>query len=499
MKKEILRMEQVSYSEQGVVQLEDFNLRIFSGEIMGLLPINNYGLSAVLRLLQHNNHLDYGYVYYCGQQVNSWRTTKHKGNRIGLIQSESCLVESLTVADNIFVLRPGFRSWIINLHILRSQLVPFLNGIGIHISADAYIGDLSIFERTVVDVLKSVVAGCKLIVLRDISAHLCETELKKIHMLLRHYTTQGISFLYIDFHFEDLRQICDKVALMTGGRIIKVLGVDSSTLVTLRKYTKIYTEKVKGQMSKVREEAKDRQCVFSVNNLCGKTISNLNFFVQSGECVVLQNADNQIFAELLSILSGETSPLKGKIYIDNQPICKKNIRKMGIIQELPTKTMLFGEMDYLDNLCFNLDHRLPEVWSNARVRRGIRLEYSTILGDDVFDMRINQLSEIQKYELIYTRIKIQNPKVVFCVQPFRRADIEHRMRIWELIKVLLDRGIAVVILSVNLADSLSLADRLIRIHGDRTAKTYLREDFSEMSINAPWIDLYQEFRKNGSI
>lgn len=492
MRQEVLRMERVSCQEQGVAQLDGFNLSILQGEIMGLLPVNNHGLTALLRLLQRNTPLRYGYVYYREEQVNTWRDSKHRLNRIGLIQSESCLVEGLTVADNIFVLRPEFKTWLLRPSVLRKQLLPFLESIGIYISADACVGELTSFEKAVVDILKSVVAGCRLIVLRDISTDICEAELKKLHRLLKHYASQGLSFLYIDFHFEELRQVCDKVALMSNGRIIKVLQSDTATPDAFGAYTKAYTGMVKRQIFRGAPSSGARTPVFEAKDLTCGQIDGLSFMVASGECVVLQNVDVQVFGELLSVLCGDTVPRHGSLLIDNREISCEIGKEIAVIQELPTKTMLFNEMSYLENLCFLLDRRLPEIWHDAGVREGIRREYSAVLGEEVFDMRIDSLSEKQKHELVYTRIALQKPRVVFCVQPFRRADVELRMHIWGLLKMLLNKGIALVILAVNLADSLSLADKLIRIRKDKPAEVYLREDFSAMPINVPWLDMYKD-------
>lgn len=492
MRREVLRMERVSCLEQDVVQLEDFNLSIFSGEIMGLLPVNNHGLTALLKLLQYNTPLRYGYVYYREEQVNTWRTAKHRYNRIGLIQSESCLVEDLTVADNIFVLRQGFKPWLVRPSILRKQLLPFLESIDIFISADSCVGDLSPFERVVVAVLKSVVAGYRLIVLRDISAILSETELRKVHRLLNHYAGQGFSFLYVDFHFEELCQVCHKVALMSNGRIIKVLKSDADTPETFQHYTKVYSGKVGSQLIKDGKTDKAQNPVFEMEHIRGECIRDLSFQVAAGECVVLQDVDHQIFGELLSIISGEIKPKNGVIRLAGKPVLPRPGDDIAVIQELPTQTMLFEEMSYLDNLCFSLDHRLPEVWSNGSVREGIRREYAPLLGGEVFDRRVDWLSEMQKYELVYHRVAIQRPKVTFCIQPFRRADMELRMHIWEQLKMLLDQGIAVVILAVTLADSLSLADRLIRIRKGKTGEIYDRHNFHTMSICAPWLKLYQD-------
>ena len=550
MRQEVLRMERVSSQEHGVMQLDGFNLSILAGEIMGLLPLNNHGLTALLSLLQRNTPLRYGYVYYREEQVNTWRNTKHRRNRIGLIQSESCLVEGLTVADNIFVLRPEFKTWMIRPSLLKKQLVPFLKSLGIDISTDAYVDELSAFEKKVVDILKPVVAGCKLIVLRDISANISEEELQKIHRLLRHYAGEGISFLYIDFHIEELRRICGKVAFMSNGKIVKTMRSAEIISDSFHHDSKLYApppekdvtrpvfesrgvsgaldlplpEKdvsrpvfeargVSGALSPPPPEivntmrsadiASDRfrddlqldlpppeiddsrqvfeaggvsgaldlplpekdvsLPVFEARSISGALVADLSFSVAPGECLVLQNEDIQVLGEFLSILSGETAPLSGEILVDGRPVPPRIGENLAIIQEIPTVSMLFKELSYMDNLCFMLDRRLPEIWRDQSVRDGVRREYAALLGEDVFDERIEALSEMQKYELVYTRIAIQKPKVAFCVQPFRRADMGLRLFILELIGRLTDKGVAVVILAVNLTDRLLSGNRIVQV------------------------------------
>lgn len=492
MKQEVLRMERVCCQENGVVQLEDFSLSILSGEIMGLLPVNNHGLTALLQLLQHNTPLRYGYVYYREEQVNTWRASKQRNNRIGLIQSESCLVEGLTVADNIFVLRRGFKTWFIRPSLLRKQLLPFLESIDIYISADTYVGELSAFEKIVVDVLKSVVAGCRLIVLRELNSDICEEELKKIHRLLRHYAGQGISFLYVGFHYEELSPICDRVALMSNGRVLKVLNCKETTPEALEACSNVFSGKVKRQMESDERALMERPCVFEARDIRGAHIHHLSFTAAAGECVVVQSVDDHIFGELLEIFTGNEAVKAGSMLLEGRKVLPGSNKEIAVIQELPTKSMLFYEMNYLDNLCICLDHRLPEIWRDPSVREGIRREFAPLLGQDVFDQRVSMLSEMQKYELVYARIAIQKPKVVFCVQPFRRADMELRMHIWEQVKMLLDKKIAVVILAINLADSLSLSDKLIRVHKDEPEEVYLRSEFAAIPISAPWMNLYQK-------
>ncbi len=125
MKKEVLRMERVTYLEQGNVKLKNFNMALYEGEIMGLVPMNNLGLDALLQLLQKNLPLYYGYVYYRNHMVNCWGKPKQEWNRISIIRNESILADDMTVADNIFVLRPGFKKWLIQKKVLHASLLPF--------------------------------------------------------------------------------------------------------------------------------------------------------------------------------------------------------------------------------------------------------------------------------------------------------------------------------------------------------------------------------------
>ncbi|MDR1664573.1 MAG: ATP-binding cassette domain-containing protein [Clostridiales bacterium] len=445
MKQEVLRLENVSCQENGVVQLDRFNLSILSGEIMGLLPVNSHGLTALLKLLQRNTPLRYGYVYYRERQINTWRTVKRRRNRIGLIQSESCLVEGLTVADNIFVLRPDFKTWYLRPSVLRKQLAPLLEDAGVRIPADAYVGELDAFEKVVVDILKSVAAGCRLIVLRDIGSDIGGDELKKIHRLLKRFTKDGISFLYIGFHFNELRQICGKIAFMSNGGVVKVMRREE-----FERYAGLLSSgSAGGNIAEGGSKENGAPVVFEARNLTAGRIEGMNFTVRRGECVFIQDADIRVLGEVVSVLCGETPVAEGALLLEGRVFKPKLGGDVAVIQELPTASMLFHEMSYLDNLCFQLDRRIPEIWRGQNVRKGVRREYANVLGD-VFDKRVGQLSEPQKYELVYTRVLIQKPKAVFCVQPFRSADAELRALILKLIKRLTDAGISVVILAVNL-------------------------------------------------
>lgn len=225
--------------------------------------------------------------------------------------------------------------------------------------------------------------------------------------------------------------------------------------------------------------------------LCCGNLRDMNLQVNAGECMVIQDMDDCALSDFLAVLqSGQ--PESGQLLVGGKPLGSGLDRSIAIVQERPMETMLFYSMSYMDNLCFNMDHRFPRIWLSKGMRRSIREEYAPVLGTDVFDKRIDELSNRQKYDLVFTRLLLQRPKVAFFIHPFKKAEVSIRSHLCELMGRLLEKDIAVVILAVNLADSLALADRLVRLRQGSVYETYRRENFAKLPVNTPWLYPYQE-------
>lgn len=491
MRQEIFRMERVTYMEQEVTLLEDFNLQIYCGEIVGMLPVNAYGLSAFLKLLQTNLPLYDGYIYYGGEKVNSWKESRKTANRISVISPEGRLVESMSVSDNIFVLRQGFRQEIIRTSLLKQQLAPFLEDIGMNIPVDARVEDLSVFERVIVELLRAVAMGHRLIVLSEIGTVISYEELGKLHEIMRHYTKKGFAFLYICLHYEEIARVCDRAALLSNGRIQKIIGIDEMAEEITHRCSAEYNRMVRSHLETREGTDWERKEMMHFCHLDGNAMQNIDFSVHEGECLVIQTLENDIFLEMKELFLGNLQPDRGEIWLDGKRIKLADSSKVAAVQEMPVKSMVFPKLSYMENLCISLSRRMPSIWRDRRIRSSIRREYSSVLGEEVFDLDVEELSEKQKYQMIYTRILLQKPRIVFCIQPFKGADLPHRMVVWEMIELLLNHGIAVVILCLNLADALSLADRLLVLGGDGQQKEIRRSEFASIPTVAPWLYLYR--------
>lgn len=457
MKTEVFRMERVTYCENETRRLNNLDLQVFSGEILGVLPLNSYGLPELLEVIRKNPPLEFGFVFLKEKCVNNWHQPRLGHNPIGLIQSDSQLVEGLSLAENIFVLRKGFRAWYIRSGLLRAQLVPFFTKIAVDIPLDAYPEDLSNFQRVVVELLRAIVAGYRLIVIYDISTILSKEELVQFQRILKQCTREGISFLYVGFHPEEVADIADRVALFSNGRILKTVSPEDA-LQHIQNLGQAVPQKASGSYNPESEPA-----AFRGEKLSLEGMRELSFSVSAGECLVIQDSADQVTQPLLKVLLGEGRLESGTLWLGNRPGKLPLVPDVAVIQQSPSQTMLFPQMSYFDNLFLTSDHHLPNLWRNRRMQHRLAKEYAHRNGIDLFERTIDSLSEKEKYDLVYNRILLQKPKVVFCVRPFKGADMELREHIRKLLQQLQAKKIAVVILTANASETIQIADRIMEV------------------------------------
>ncbi len=472
MKKEILRMDRVTHIQKGVTLLENFNIHVFSGEIMGLLCINRHGLEAFLRIISQNIPIHSGQVFFEEKLVNNYQYSLVDENPVAIIEKQSHLVEDLTVADNIFVLSKAYKEYVVNTKLLEKRLKAFTDEISVNINPNQYVNQLTATEKFIVELLKAAISGAKLIVIKEIRSFIGKVDVLKIHEIMRYYSNQGISFLYVCNHHEEAFEICTRAALMENGKILKVLDKSDFRGENIWPYALDFSKKDKFLKHQRMTYLNNRQNFFELKNITTEKIKDLNLSIRQGECLVILDTDNSIIEEFKEIILHPESVIAGEIFLEGELFKNDKQLKLEFIDENPAKSMLFYDMNYMDNLCFLMDKKFKYNFSRKKMQRSIYKEYRTILGEDIDEYDIQNLDAKSLYSLIYYRIHIYCPKVVICIHPFSGADMYLRHHITTLIRSLLKKDITVIILSLNLADSLSVADRLIMIGDGKIVHQY---------------------------
>lgn len=474
MREEVVRLERVTQKQDNVTFLDGVSLHIFRGEVMGLLCINAHGQEALVSLLLQNVPLHYGYVYIGDELVNSHKHSGMGRNPVSVIEERSRLVDALKVTDNIFVMRESFGKYVINDRILRTQLMQSLGDLDIGFDPGDPVEKLSSFDRCAVELLKAVVTGVKLIILRDITNFLSAADLIKFHTLIRRYSKEGVSFLYICNHHEEIFTISNRVSILEDGRIRRVLDQTQMRSENITPY--IPDHFFKPSPPREREEPRT---VLRLQDIYTEHIRGLSFHVAYGECVVLLDMNNTIFPDIAKLMNGKMPPHRGEVFLGDEIFnIRSHAAEVAFIRDNPTKTMLFYDLSYMDNLCFLLDKKVRRRYRREKqIQRSVLREYAPLVGDAIYSDNIADLPSAALYDLVYYTVHLLGPKIVFCVQPFSGADMYLRQRLIQLFEKLRERGVAVVILAVSVSDSLQVADRLLIIREGRLASEHHRDEF----------------------
>lgn len=471
-----MRMNHVVYAENGRPLLNDLSMQVFEGEIYGILRLERHGGAELFRLIAWNETIQGGQVFFRERLVNSVEKSAVTRNRVTVIDSDSRLIDSLSLADNLFVIRPGFRKFYLRKRALEAQAKRLQDQYDMHLPQSAMVGQYKTYDRLVAELLRAIVAGDRLILLVDIPDLLGREELLEFHKLLKRLTGRGMTFLYVYNHHETLRTLCDRVAIFKEGRIVKTVERSES----LSRHVRVFAKPVYEELSqlKPRETASgNRPVVLRLDRVSWGGIKAFSMDIQAGETLLLIDRDNTVPDDLIALFAhlnrGESIP--------GVTACRdpKDLR-LGIIQRSAPRTTLFPDMSFLDNLCFALGEKAPGIWRKQRLKKSVAREFREELGEFLDKKQLYDLHTQELYTLAYYRYLIAKPDLVVCIQPLSGLDMYLRPHILHLIARLRGRGIPVLLLSTDLYDTIYVADRIVWVEGGKVMMEKTRDQFQEI-------------------
>ena len=222
MKQEILRFENVTRQVDGAVYLDNFNFYMTKGEIVGMLSVNDRGKKELLNLLMKRLPIESGRIYWDGGLANSWLDSEYPNNKVYVIDEHSSLIEDLSIADNMFVMRSGFKKYVIEERVLEEQAKRVLESLSMQVDLNQRVSRLTVLERIMIEMAKAYLMGCSLLIVMYPEQLIGQAEFERFHQLLRSIKKKGISTLYFCYHHWIMFQICDRIALFSRGRIKKL-------------------------------------------------------------------------------------------------------------------------------------------------------------------------------------------------------------------------------------------------------------------------------------
>lgn len=476
MRKEILRLENVSQQLDGEYYLKDINFYILEGEVMGVITSEVKGKQELIEILEKNIPITYGKVYLNNRMVNSYAHSSLQDNKVYEIGQRSTLVSDLTVYDNLFVLRKGFRKNILNKRVLRNQTERIMQEFGLTINPDTVAMYLKPIDRCLVELLRAYLIGCSLVILNNCNNFLGNEDSLLLQDMMEELCRRNIAFLYMGNHHEDVFKMSHRAILFSNGQIQKVFyrkEMDDG-------HIDPYILKFRNSSNKSPEEPEEE--ILKMEGLEYNNLKGLNLSVRKGECVTILDNDNNVIDDILGVMARGEKPLGGNIWLKKKIYTPKMSRNfllngVGVIEDDPVHSMIFPEISVIDNLAFLLDRKINRTVVKRRYYESIEKEYYPLMGEGIKERDVQNLQYEDLYKLVYYRMHLYHPDVVFCISPFAHGDMNCRQVICRLIHQLKEIGISVVLLQINISDAMAVADRLFVVHQGKVTRKYKKEEF----------------------
>jgi ABC-type uncharacterized transport system ATPase subunit len=455
----------------------DFAGRV--GEVHALLGENGAGKSTLMNVLAGLYHPEAGEILIHGQHVVLRSPQDAIANGIGMIHQHFMLVPNQTVAENtvLGLNRPRF---FLNLRKIEEQVQALGEQYGLSVNPRAKIWELSVGEQQRVEVLKMLFRGAKVLIMDEPTAVLTPQEVEGLFVTLRDMTKRGHTIVFISHKLDEVVAIADRVTVLRRGKVtaasVSARGVTKAQLANLMVGREVIFKVDK-------KKAKPGDVVLEVNRLCCDNdrglpaLREVSFQVQAGEILGLAGVAGNGQRELAEVLTGLRCTTSGTMNF-NGTLLNRHTHWLELGQQLahvPEDRAAVGSVQALsvaENLILKRFNRPPisKGWSINSIavkQNAVKLVKEYNIATPTVETHVGMLSGGNLQKVILAREISGHPKLMVAVHPTRGLDVGATEAVHKLLVEQRDSGTALLLISEDLDELMSLSDRLVVIYEGR--------------------------------
>ncbi len=455
------------------------NLSIPANTIHAIVGENGAGKSTIMKILYGFYAADEGEVWIDGvkREIKSPHDAIALG--LGMVHQHFMLVPPMTVMENIVLgAEPGNVAKI-DFKQAEEQINKLSKDFGFDIDPHKRIEELSVGQQQRVEVLKALYRGARILILDEPTAVLTPQEVEEFFKILRALRDegreQGKTIIIITHKLSEVLALSDNVTVMRDGQVVGERATKETNAAELARL--MVGRDVLLRVEKT--EAKPRDAVLSVKNLRhGSKLDDVSFDVHAGEIVGIAGVEGNGQTELIEVLSGLRRASGGSFALNGRDLTRlsaRAIKELGVahIPEDRQRRGLLLEFDLADNTILGTHYRKPPAAALGLIDDQAVAEKASRLIRD-FDVRppnaalpARALSGGNQQKLIIGREFDLHPKLLLVSQPTRGVDIGAIEFIHRKLVELRDAGAAILLVSAELEEVLSLAGRVLVMYQGR--------------------------------
>ncbi|WP_447007285.1 sugar ABC transporter ATP-binding protein [Saccharothrix isguenensis] len=481
----------------GVTALGGVDFDVRAGEVHCLLGQNGAGKSTLIKVLAGAHRPDEGELRWQGEVVSFGSPQDAMNTGIGAIHQELDLVAGLPVADNVFLGHELSTAGFTRRAVARQRTRALLELLG-HpdIPPEREVGRLSAANQQVVSMARALSRDSRLLIMDEPSAVLDQDEVRTLFRVIRELTAQGVAIVYISHRMEEIREIGDRVTVLKDGRTVatglparEVRTADLIKLMTGRDVQYVFPER--------KPSAPDAPAVLTVRGLAGSgRFSGVDLTVHAGEVVGLAGLVGSGRSEVLETLYGARKSSSGTVEVDGKSLRRGSVGaavRAGIglcPEERKSQGLLLDQAVYRNITVSTLPAfaRFGFLDNGAERTRSAELTEALDVRPSGVDRAVRTLSGGNQQKVVLARWLLRECRVLLLDEPTRGVDVGARSEIYELIRDLADRGVAVLVVSSDVEEVLGLSDRVLVLREGRVVHEGPADELDEHRV----LDLVME-------
>ncbi|MCI8557677.1 MAG: sugar ABC transporter ATP-binding protein [Lachnospiraceae bacterium] len=488
MARTILEIKHVSKSFPGVKALDDVSFCIKEGHVHAIVGENGAGKSTLIKILAGIYTRYEGEIQILGEKevFESPQMAKLKG--ISVVHQELKLSEPLSIAENIFLGKPlrtklGFVDW----KAMNRRAQEMVDELNVKLDVTLPVETLTVAQKQIVEICKSIVAECKILIMDEPSATLTNKELDVLFGIIAKLKADGVTIIYISHRMEEVFNLSDELSVLRDGKHIGTLRteeIDKDALVNMMVGRTVNVEYP-------RSEVAPGEVILKVDNLTRKGVfENISFELRKGEILGIAGLVGAGRTELMRGILGIDPVDGGEIYLRGEKVKYKNFREairdgFGLVPEdrkLQGSTQIFP---IKSNICMTDFGKISKQGIvNDRLEIQYAQEYVKTLrvATPSIDTEVQYLSGGNQQKVVIAKWLYKNSEILIMDEPTRGIDVGAKREIYDLICELVKQGKTIIVISSELPEVLGISDRILVLHEGRMAGELSAEEATQEKV-----------------
>jgi general nucleoside transport system ATP-binding protein len=472
-----LEMKNITKRFPLVVANDKVNFTVYKGEIHALVGENGAGKSTLMSILYGLYQADSGQIFINGKKVNIANPKIAINLKIGMVHQHFMLIPPLTVAENIILgMEPRKNNIFIDMEKAIKRVEELSENMGFKIDPRAKIENISVGIQQRVEIIKVLFRGAEILVMDEPTAVLTPQEIEELFEILKSLKKQDKTIIFITHKLNEVKDLSDRVTVMRRGKVAGVKNTKDTNqeeIASMMVGRKVIFKVEKNPLNLGKTTLKVEN-LEALNNKGLPAVRNLSFEIKEGEILGFAGVEGNGQTELVEVITGLRQASNGKIFLNNQDITDDSPRsiredKIAHIPEDRRQRGIISNYSVAENLILGCHYRAP-------FNKGLKLNFTAINNHanhliKNFDIRpsdkdnlLKSLSGGNQQKVIVARELFGEPKLLIAAQPTRGLDVGSIEFVHQQILNERDKGKAILLVSADLEEILSLSDRIAVIY-----------------------------------